>query len=182
MRRRHPLPKIWLMTDPRFGDELLDAICRLPFGSGVIFRHYALDEEQRYKLYRMVKRVCRRRRHVLLLAGDERHAIYWHADGFHQRSARSSKLIHSVAVHNAQELQQAKRLNADMVLVSPLFATSSHHGQRPLGRLAFNRLAAQAHNVKVIALGGVTRQKARSLNPRLIHGWAAIDTFRKNPD
>lgn len=181
MRRRHPLPKCWLMTDPRFGDELLDAIRRLPFGSGVIFRHYALDEEQRYKLYLNVKRACRRRGHILLLAGDERTALHWHADGFHQRSARRSKSIHSAAVHNSHELRQVRRLRVDMILVSPLFATNSHKGQRPLGRLAFNRLTAAVTGVKVIALGGVTRQRARSLNPRLIHGWASIDAFRKNP-
>ena len=182
MRRRHPLPTCWLMTDPRFGDDLLDAIRRLPFGSGVIFRHYELDNEQRHRLYRKVAQACRRRGHILLLGDAERNALCWRANGFHQRSARRSKLIHSVAVHNSQELKQSLRLGVDMVLVSPIFATNSHKGQRPLGRLAFNRLAVQAHGAKVIALGGVTRQKAYSLNPRLIHGWAAIDAFRKNPD
>lgn len=182
MRRRHPLPHFWLMTDPRFGDGLLDAIRRLPFGSGVIFRHYELGHSQRRILYRQVARVCHQRGHCLLLAGNERTAIGWHADGFHQRSARRTKLLHSAAVHNAKELAQAKRLGVEMILVSPVFATGSHPGQRPLGRLAFNRLAALANGAKVIALGGVTRQKARGLNPHLIHGWAAINAFRKNPD
>jgi thiamine-phosphate pyrophosphorylase len=182
MRPRHPLPHLWLMTDPRFGDTLLEAVRRLPFGSGVIFRLYELDNTQRRRLYRRVARVCRQRGHLLLLAGDERNAIGWHADGFHKRSGRRAKLIHSAAVHNANELAQANRLGVDMILVSPLFATGSHPGQRPLGRLAFNRLATRANGAKVIALGGVTRQKALSLNRRLVHGWAAIDAFRKNPD
>jgi thiamine-phosphate pyrophosphorylase len=179
MRRRHPLPQIWLMTDPRLGEHLLDAVRRLPFRSGVIFRHYDLGEKHRLALFQKVARICRQRGHMLLLAGDERHALRWHADGFHRRSASRGTLLHSAAVHNRTELAHAKRRRVDMILISPLFATNSHRGQRPLGRLAFNRLAAQANGTKVIALGGVTRQKARGLNPRLIHGWAAIDAFRK---
>lgn len=181
MRRRHPLPQFWLMTDSRFGDELLGAICRLRFRSGVIFRHYDLSESQRHALFQKVARVCRKRGHVLLLADDEKKAMRWSADGFHKRSGHNSKLIHSAAIHDRNELARAKLLRVDMILISPLFTTNSHRGQRPLGRLAFNRLAAQAFGIKVIALGGVTRQKARSLNPRLIHGWAAIDAFRKKP-
>lgn len=180
MRRRHPLPHIWLMTDPRFGDDLLAAIRRLPFGSGVIFRHYEMPERQRRALFRQVARICRQRGHVLVLADSENTAIRWHADGFHQRSAGRSNIVNSAAVHDRRELADAKRHGADIVLISPLFATASHKGQRPLGRLAFNRLAAQADGMAVIALGGVTKQKARTLDPRFIHGWAAIDAFRKN--
>lgn len=181
MRRRHPLPHIWLMTDPRFGDELLAAIRRLPFRSGVIFRHYEMPERPRRALFRQVAHICRQRGHVLVLADRENAAIRWHADGFHQRSSRRSNTISSAAVHNRRELKDAKRKRTDMILLSPLFATASHKGQRPLGRLAFNRLAVQAEGMKVIALGGVTKQKARTLNPQFIHGWAAIDAFRKNP-
>lgn len=179
MRRRHPLPHIWLMTDPRLGGDLLMAVRRLPFGSGVIFRHYGLGETERRALFDAVARLCRRRGHVLLLAGAENMARRWAADGFHQCSGRSSKLIHSAAVHDRYELAQAKRHRVDMILLSPLFATSSHRDQRPLGRPAFNRLAAQAGGMKVIALGGITQQKAQGLHPRLVHGWAAIDAFRK---
>jgi thiamine-phosphate pyrophosphorylase len=179
MTRRHPLPRIWLMTDLRLGGDLPAAIQRLPAKSGVVFRHYELGETARRSLFEKVARVCRRRGHVILHAGDEGKARRWHADGFHQRSARTSKLIHSMAVHNRREMALAKRLRADLIFISPLFATNSHPGQRSLGRLAFNGLARRAEGTKVIALGGVTRQKARSLPHGLIHGWAAIDAFRK---
>lgn len=182
MRRRHPLPKIWLMTDPRFGDGLLSAIRQLPFGSGVIFRHYALDDAQRLKLFRQVAHLCRQRGHVLLLAGSERTALRWRADGFHRRVNNRSKMLQSVSVHNRAELAEAKRIKSAMILVSPIFTTNSHPGQRPLGLSEMNRMAAQANGAKVIALGGVTRQKAKLLNQRLLYGWAAIDGLmgRKN--
>lgn len=179
MRRRQPLPKVWLMTDPRFGDDLISAIRKLPFGSGVIFRHYHLTIEERHKLFHKVARTCRQRGHTVLLAGSERDALRWHADGFHQRSTKTSTLIHSSPVHNRSELVRARRQNTDMILISPVYTTASHSGVRPLSRFSFNRLAAQAYNMQVIALGGVTKRKALALNSHLVFGWAAIDAFRK---
>jgi thiamine-phosphate pyrophosphorylase len=178
MPTRQPLPKIWLMTDPRLGDGLVTAVQRLPSGSGVIFRHYELDEISRRRLFRRVMRVCRRRGHMLLLAASEREAIRWHADGFHQRSGRRSRMPHSMAAHDYREIAAANRWKAEMVLISPLFVTQTHSGQRPLGRLAFNRLAAAVQSAKVIALGGVTKRVAASLNPDIVDGWAGIDAFR----
>jgi thiamine-phosphate pyrophosphorylase len=175
MRRRHPLPKIWLITDPRFGDRLLSSIRRLPSGSGVIFRHYELDQIQRFALFRQIAHICRQRGHVLLLAGSERSALHWRADGFHRRVRKRSKMIQSASVHDWRELAEAKRLKSTMILISPIFATNTHPGQRPFGLHRLNRMAAKVNGPKIIVLGGVTRQKAKLLNERLIYGWAAID-------
>lgn len=179
MPRSHPLPKIWLMTDARFGDDLLPAIQRLPSRSGVVFRHYHLDTQQRRELFAQVLRMCRRRGHIALLAGDERTALHWHADGFHHRSRGQTKLLHSAPVHNPSEIERIQTSQPDLLFLSPLFATTSHPGARPLGPLKFQQLAKLAGHKNVIALGGMTRQNAKMLNPRLIHGWAAIDAFRK---
>ena len=179
MPRSHPLPKIWLMTDERLGDDLLPAIQRLPARSGVIFRHYHLDAAARKSLFGQVRRMCRRRGHVLLLAGDERTAMRWHADGFHQRSQRASRLLHSAPVHDAREIAGVKAARPDLLFLSPIFATNSHPGARPLGPLAFNRLAKLASPSHIVALGGMNRRNAQMLSPRLIHGWAAIDAFKK---
>lgn len=179
MPRSHPLPKIWLMTDERLGDDLLPAIQRLPARSGVIFRHYHLDAAARKFLFGQVMRMCRRRGHVLLLAGDERTAMRWRADGFHQRSPRASRLLHSAPVHDAREIAGVKAARPDLLFLSPIFATNSHPGARPLGPLAFNRLAKLVSSSRIIALGGMNRRNAQMLSPRLIHGWAAIDVFKK---
>ena len=179
MQRSHPLPKIWLMTDARFGDDQLRAIQQLPARSGVVFRHYELATQQRRALFAQVLRMCRRRGHIVLLAGDARTALRWHADGFHQRSRGQPKLLHSAPVHNTREIADVKRCSPDLLFLSPLFATDSHPGARPLGPLMFQRLAKLAKPKRVIALGGMSRQSAVMLGPRTIHGWAAIDAFRK---
>lgn len=171
------LPRIWLMTDPRFGDDLLPAIKRLPFWSGVVFRHYDLTGEARLALFQRVRRICRQRGHMLFLAGDERTARRWRADGFHTRNGRrrSNTMLRSASVHDRREMAEARRNGADLVLISPVFATVSHPGATVLGRGGLMRLAKLARGMKVVALGGMDARKATTLN---IHGWAAIDAFK----
>jgi len=130
-------------------------------------------------LFAQVLRICRRRGHILLLAGDARTALRWHADGFHQRSLGHSGLLHSAPVHNAREIAEVKQSRPDLLFLSPLFDTNSHPGAQPLGPLMFQRLAKLAGPKRIIALGGMTRQTAFMLGPRSIHGWAAIDAFKK---
>lgn len=185
MTRRQPpdkkanWPRIWLMTDERFGDELLPAIRRLPSGSGIIFRHYQLGDSARRRLFVQLRKICGQRGHLLFLAGSESAALCWRADGFHSMDGwRRSKLPRSAPVHNRAELREAMRNRATFVFISPIFPTDSHPGAKILGRTGFNALARQARNTAVIALGGMNARRARGLG--LAHGWAAIDAFRKN--
>lgn len=175
---RKPIPRIWLMTDPRLGDELLASIQKLPMGSGVIFRHYNLKTTQRRKLFAKVRRVCARRGHILLLAGDGATARAWHADGVHGQGRSASLPLHSAPVHNAREIAAAKCFRASILFLSPLRATRSHTGDRPLGPARFHLLARMCQPVKVIALGGMNRAEAAKWPRNIIYGWAAIDAFR----
>ncbi len=173
-------PRIWLMTDPRFGADLLPAVKRLPVGSAVIFRHYELEPSERRALFARVRHICRQRGHLLLLAGDERTARSWHADGFHSRNGgrQSRMILRSAPVHNRRELSEALRAGADIILLSPIFSTASHPDTIGLGRTAFMALASQCGDMKVVALGGMTARKAATLDKRVVHGWAAIDALR----
>ncbi len=113
---------------------------------------------------------------MLLLAGADAQARRWRADGFHQR-ARGSAGFHSAPAHSAREIADAKRAGAQMLFLSPLYATRSHPGSRPLGLTRFIALARLAFPLKIIALGGMSRNRARALDKHLVHGWAAIDAF-----
>ncbi|MGL5839656.1 MAG: thiamine phosphate synthase [Sphingorhabdus sp.] len=174
---RKPLPTVWLMTDPRLGEGLLAAICRLPKGSGVVFRHYHLPLPERRTLFAKVRRVCRQRGHMVLLAGDERMARKWKADGVHGRGRASGFGLQSVPVHNVREIAVAKRNGAQLLFLSPLRATHSHPGQRPLGPSRFHQLAKLCRPAAVIALGGMSRAEAMKWPRRLVRGWAGIDCF-----
>ena len=172
MRRRQPLPRTWLMTDPRAGD-VLAAIARLPRGSGIVFRHYGVPD--RRALFDRVRRAARAKRHILLLADTPTRARAWGADGAHHRSARASAGLRTMAVHNAREVALARRMKVDLIFVSPVFATASHPGAKPLGHLTFGRLA---RGQSAIALGGMNARRFRTLAALKPYGWAGIDAFR----
>lgn len=165
------------MTDPRLGDGLLAAIRRLPSGSGVIFRHYTLPDDERRRLFAEVRHVCRLRGHRLLLAGDAHTARRWGADGIHGRGRNAIGGLNSAPVHGLREISEARRNGAALMLLSPLHATRSHPGQRPLGPSRFAQLARLCSPALVIALGGMTHAQAAKWPRKLIHGWAAIDAF-----
>lgn len=163
------------MTDERQGAALWRALARLPRGSGVVVRHYGVDERERLALIARVRRIARRRGLVLIVAGPERLALRIGADGFHERSAHigDPRLLRTVAAHDAAEIEIARRARADLVFVSPVFATRSHPGARAIGRVRFGLLARRAA-MPAIALGGMTAKRARSVSRLGAYGWAAI--------
>jgi thiamine-phosphate pyrophosphorylase len=170
-RQKRPLPKIWLITDERTQANLYPALEALPRGSGVIFRHFSLAEEERRTLFEAVRFLARRRRLWLILVGPEKLARAWRADGSHglHRGAVSAP------VHNLREMIVAERGGAQLLFVSPVFATRTHPGAKGLGRIGFARVSQKA-KLPVIALGGMNSKRAKTLNS---HGWAGIDAFAR---
>lgn len=176
MHPRQPLPRLWLMSDDRIGD-LVAAVAALPRGSGIIFRHYATPAPARRALFEAVRKIARARRHVLLLAERPAVARAWRADGAHHRSLLQSQGIRTVAAHNVRERILAQRCRADLILVSPVYATRSHPGARPLGRLGFARVTGPMRS-RAVALGGMNRREFRAMQALAPYGWAGIDAFR----
>lgn len=165
------------MTDERQGDALWTALGRLPRGAGVIFRHYATPPAKRRALFERVAGIARRRRLVLLLAGSPQLAMAWRADGAHGRSPHrrtTRPLLRTAPAHDMPELIAAERAGADLILLSPVFATRSHPGAPVLGPVRFGLLARQART-PIVALGGMTAKRARALPDA--YGWAAIDAW-----
>jgi len=174
MRSRQPLPRLWLMTDERMGEGLWDALGRLPRGSGVIFRFYAMAD--RRMLFERVRTAARKRGLVLLLAGSPREAAAWRADGAHGRSPHLRTvrpLLRTAPAHDARELARAR---AHAVLLSPVFATRSHPDAKALGPIRFAILARMSE-APVIALGGMDTRRFRQLARSGAYGWAGIDAF-----
>jgi thiamine-phosphate pyrophosphorylase len=172
MRRRHSLPRLWLMTDERQGDALLAAVPRLPRGAGIVFRHYSLAEAERRALFERVKAATRRRGLTLLLAGPAAQAYAWGADGSHGRGRGIG--LRTASAHNLREIRAAERAGAAAIFLSPVYPTRSHPGATPLGAARFAVLARRT-GLRVIALGGMGAARAARL--RVAYGWAAIDAW-----
>lgn len=185
MDNHPPLPQVWLVTDEQRLPDPLEAIQRLPAGSGVVFRHHGWPERSR--LAQKVAALCRVKRLVLLVANDWRLAAHIGAHGVHlaEGVARSGHLaaclgwvrrkrMLSVAAHSAQALHTAQDIGADFCLLSQAFASRSHPGQRPLGAIRFAALARRSA-IPVIALGGMNHRSWKRLPAGCAHGWAGID-------
>ena len=172
--KRKTLPRVWLLSDARNDAAISESLRRLPRGSGFVFRHYHLESEERRRRFNALRRVARARGHVVALSGDAALAGAWGADAVYgppaaMRHARG--LLRLATVHSLRELGMARRAGADMVFVSPVFATRSHPGGATLGPARAMLLARRAA-MPVAFLGGMTAARAGRLAP---HGWAAID-------
>lgn len=148
----------------------------------VQLRAPAVPRADYVSLARDVLQLCRRRHARLLLNATPDLLDDVDADGIHlggsQARAWNRRPVPpaawlSVACHSPSELQQAQRLDADMVLISPVAATASHPLQTPIGWAGFAGLARRAGR-PAYALGGMRKDdldRARAAGGR---GVAAI--------
>ena len=177
MDRCQPLPRLWMMTDERQGEQLLRSVEQLPRGAGIVFRHYSLPRRERRALFERVRRIARRRRLLLVLAGSPSQARAWGAQGSHGRGR--GRGLRTAPAHDLREIRSAERAGASLVFLSPLHPTRSHPGARPLGPSRFARLARQTR-LPVVALGGMNEDRARALRGLGAYGWAAIDAWSRS--
>lgn len=169
------LPSLWLLSDARNDAVLEQSLRALPPGSGFVYRHYHLPPAERVARFYALQRIADARGHLVILADSALTAREWGADGIYgaPRSLTPTRrdMVTIATAHDMTEIGDANRMGADAVMLSPVFPTRSHPGDRVLGTQRFRHLAAHAR-MPVIALGGMTQGSARALNwPH----WAAID-------
>ena len=166
------------MTDERLGERLWEAIDRLPIKhAGIVFRHYGLPSAERDLLARRIAEICHRRRLTLAIGGDEELARAVGADLVHNPGEPPLHLPFSRSVHSVEEAEAARTAGAALVFVSPVFATRSHPGQKPLG-VARARRIAEAAGVPAVALGGMDEYKFPRLQRLGFYGWSGIDAWQ----
>lgn len=174
MRRRHPVPKLWLMTDERLGESLWPTLEALPRGAGVIFRDYSLAPGERRARFARALAIARRRRLILLRAGG----VAMRGEmGTHNVPGRCGRQeLQTRAVHSRRERIAAERAGVDAILISPVFPTRSHPGSPVLGAVRMG-LMLNGTAVPAIALGGMNIARFRRLRGLGVWGWAAIDAL-----
>lgn len=99
--------------------------------------------------------------------------------GLHLASEKAAQFEHrmiptnvplSMSVHNQQQLVQANKLQADIVLLSPVLPTASHPELAALGWKKAQSMCVSA-SMSVFALGGVA---AQDLDIALEYGFAGV--------
>ena len=166
------LPRRWLMTDRRLGDELWACIARLPAGAGVVLRHHDGDRA----FARRVAAACAEHQLLLAVAGDVGLARAVGAAMVHNPTEDSGTSLVSRSVHDSDEARAAR--SADIIFISPVFATASHPGVAGLGLDAALVLARLA-GLPAIALGGMDEERGEQAIAAGFYGWAAIDAWRR---
>ena len=150
MKRRQTMPRQWLIVNDRPDDTTWNAVARLSLGSGVLLLCELHAIEQR-RLRQIASRWD------LVVA---------------QETPRTA-----VRVHDVRELTRALLRRAPLILVSPLYPTSSHPDWKPLPRMRAATLARMAKR-RAIALGGMNEDRYAKVAPLGFTGWAGISAFR----
>ena len=176
-------PRRWLMTDERIGDQLWQAIDRLPVGDGgIVFRHHGLSDAERLQLGLKVAKFARERGLALAVSRSAELARQSAADLLHNPAGNSSLPI-SLAVHDEFEAEAARRRGAALAFISPIYATRSHPGAATLGPQRSAELARRVA-CPAIALGGMNEARFEQLAgafPGQFHGYAGIDCWLVEP-
>lgn len=181
-------------TDRKKVKNFEQVIKTLPKNSIIIIREYDLDEESREIFAKNIISLARPRGLKILAAKSFSLARKIKADGVHfsdrdilplqffKKKSFPKNFIFSFAAHDFRVLNKIK---ADMIFLSPIFATSSHPDTKPLGlrnlaKISLKTRKAHYFSPPVYALGGVNAQNLKSLRKLGIHGFAAIDLFSKD--
>ncbi len=85
----------------------------------------------------------------------------------------NKKKIVSAACHNEEQLNQAVKIDVDIVTLSPVLFTKTHPEAEPLGWYKFKALA-QNYPLPVFALGGMQNVDVNHARSNGAHGIASI--------
>jgi 8-oxo-dGTP diphosphatase len=145
-----------------------------PDGPGSSSLHDALQQ---------VMRRCRAAGARVLVNSAHPEAWWRQADGVHVRAADAARLeqrpmtqsgyLVGVSVHDAHQMRQARKLEADFAVVGPVAETASHPGQAALGWEAFVDINRDA-GLPAYAIGGQSATTMAAAREHGAHGIAAI--------
>lgn len=123
---------------------------------------------------------------LLLVAADPDLARRLNADGVHWPEAqlrtvrpKNPSWIETASAHSRAGLARAKAAGVDAVILSAVFPSRSPSAGRPIGALAFRRLASGSP-LPLYALGGITAANAGevfAISGKRAAGIAAIDAI-----
>lgn len=108
---------------------------------------------------------------------DGVHLSAWCARQFHVRPVPPQRWL-SVACHDQAEIDQALRIDADWLLLSPVRPTASHPNRAPLGWRRLSAIAGQLDR-PLLALGGTRPTDLDLARAQGIHGVAGIRAFAR---
>lgn len=214
VRNHSILPKYFLFNDQKI-DNIESMIEKLKSNVGFILRDKNLD----IAIINKLSKICIKNRikvflaHNLEIANKIRCQFPYLVKGFYfsdnilqnihkkillqkmLQQHHNSKFSFIGCFHNISQLRRIAHYNKiRAVFIAPIFKTSSHPLQEPIGLLKLSRMINQNHkikslkNIKLYALGGINyqnikkitkfKQKNQSVKSISFSGFGAIDFFK----
>jgi 8-oxo-dGTP diphosphatase len=145
------------------------------------------DSNEYLELAKIAAMVCEQNDAILLLATSpdifnqsQAAGLHLTSQTLHQydcRPVNNDKLL-SVSCHTEDDMQQASEMGANILLLSPVKATSSHPGVPGIGWDKFNNMVTRVQQ-PVYALGGMDIPDLVDAKKAGAQGIAAISSFWK---
>jgi len=194
---KFPCPPVFL-TDRKKISDFKKIIKSLPKNSTIIIREYDLDQKSREEFAREIIKLAKLRALKILIGKDILLAKKLKADGVHFsdfdklplqfliKKSFPKNFIFSFSCHSLKSILRSQKLKPDMILISPIFPTTSHDfsreetkeiGFKNLAKIAFKTKNCDYFSHKIFALGGINSQNIKSVRKLGISGFAAIDLF-----
>lgn len=190
--RKFPYPPFFF-TDLRKIPDIEKTIKNLPKNSHIIIREYNLDKNSREVFAKKVSALARARSLKIIVGKDFELARKIKADGIHfsdfdnlpiqffKQKSFPKKFIFSFASHSYKSFLKAQKTKADLIFISPIFATTSHLNSPSFGINNLRKIVAKNKkpNQIIAALGGVKSDNIKILRKLKIISFGAIDLFNK---
>jgi 8-oxo-dGTP diphosphatase len=167
----------------QLGEETFLAALHAALNAGlrlVQLREPGIAPDRLDRLWREVRASCRARGAALVVNSGHPASYAAACDGVHLRGAdlracvsRPAFRIVGASCHDARDLEQARMLGVDYVVLGPVKPTQTHPGAAALGWAGFGKLAAYSH-VPVFALGGLQERDADDALAAGAHGVAML--------
>lgn len=159
------LPPVLVLSDPERSGDLAALASRLPYGWGLVYRHFGAPD--RGEIAHKLTRITRHRGLRLLIGADPELAFKVGAEGVHwperllARARRhfSHFSLNTASAHEAMAVAGPQPLGLDARVLSTVFPSSSPSAAPPMSALRF-RLAVREAPLPVYGLGGVTAHNA----------------------
>ena len=175
------LPKVFIFLD-RYDDRIFN---NNNINIGIIYRNY-IEKKREIELIKIAK-ACKKKKFRLFISNDIKLAIKFKAEGvyvpaFNKKkyfnNLENKKLIIIGSAHNQKEIKKKISQNCTAIFLSPVFKIKKK--KENLGLHKFNYLSNQ-NSVKILALGGISKNNIKKLNLLNIKGFGGIEMFKKKP-
>jgi thiamine-phosphate pyrophosphorylase len=191
-----PYPRLYLVTDRHrtCGRPLLDVVEQALLGGvdAVQLREKDLAGRALFELAAPLCALCHRYGARLLVNDRIDVALAVHADGVHlpansftPRDARrllGPEALIGVSTHSLDDACAAQQAGADFIVFGPLFDTPSKRAFGPPVGLDALADVTRATSLPVVAIGGITAERAPAVQAHGTHGIAVIAAILAAPE